>query len=394
VIIKGADENLKSNEQDRSYGRFCEVMGDAFLALALHMKPDRGYLARLRDAIRQYQRALVFYEQRGDDLDAEGVGVKKTNAQRLDPARAEQGSEVSQDEKLAGKVAIEPDTRELVPSLTSSRLRLAAAAFVVTLLVATAAVSYPLLHRWQIQIALGQTPKAPTFPPAPPTQPPRPETPPTIPTAPPPLPTPDQRTKAPTTPQPPEITASIPLVFSSASLSCGKAPPIFWKFGDANLIEADPVPLEVTSCHLTSASCESPIVIGVGTASVKGTNAAEKDRALSRGANLALVLAGDVKRHCGPSVSVSSYVLNLGRFGDDQKGDKPDQRAVIALIGKGPDTDAAVAIALQKFAQSRPWSPHYTVCDLYKMNGSGPPAPVETQTEICGDQPNGTASLQ
>ena len=236
-------------------------------------------------------------------------------------------------------------------------------------------------------------PPDPTTPPGPTTQPkaeapsiPRPGVPPgPTPGLPPAPPTPGPIPPPVAIPLPPPPTTPL---FSLASLSCGKAPPIFWKFGETNLIEADPAPLEVASCHLASVSCEGPIVVGIGTASVKGTDANEKGRALSRGTNLASVLAAELKRRCGSAAPISSYVLNLGRFGEDQQGDKSDQREVIALIGKGLDTDAAVVTALQKVVQIPPWSPHYTVCDLYKMNGSEQPALIETQTKICGAQPS------
>jgi hypothetical protein len=387
VIIKEGGNKFKPDEQDLRYAQFCEVMGDALLAWANLIAGELGYQSRLTEAIRQYNDAL-----RHNPNDVQEVQNKKANAQRLlNIARGEEGSRVSPVEAATTREAVADAASAIVPEPSGSRLRLAAAAFVLMMLAATAVVAYPLLQRWRSQTTSAQTTEVPKVqpPPAPPTR--GPTVPDTSTGGPQVLPTPptlDRGTEGPTTP-PPSLPppAKIPLVLSSASLSCGKGPPISWKFGDANLIEADPIPLEITSCRLTSVTCESPIVVGIGTASVKGTDASEKDRALLRGTNLTSVLVEELKRHCGPGASVSSYVLNLGRFGGDQQGDRSGQREVMALIGKGPDTDAAVVNALQKFAQSPPWSPHYTVCDLYKMNGSDQTAQIETRTKICEEKP-------
>jgi hypothetical protein len=188
-------------------------------------------------------------------------------------------------------------------------------------------------------------------------------------------------------------------VFSSASLDCGKGPPFSWKFSDVELIDtkSDLVPLRVTSCSIKSLTCQNSIIVGVGTASSKGTDESERNRALQRGIDLASALKRNLQESCKgqASTSVSAYVLNLGRYKDKEEADDAGQRKVIAIIGTGSgETDEAVAAALQTYVKSDPQTAHYTVCDLYKLDDAGQQALVQTQHRICDDQSQGTLSLK
>jgi hypothetical protein len=90
VIIDQGDKTLKPHEQHPMYGDFREVKGDAALAWAKYIQQERGYQARLRQAISEYHKALKHYEQRNDAQSAERVRTKKADAQRLlDTERSE-----------------------------------------------------------------------------------------------------------------------------------------------------------------------------------------------------------------------------------------------------------------------------------------------------------------
>ena len=130
-------------------------------------------------------------------------------------------------------------------------------------------------------------------------------------------------------------------------------------------------------------------------ASSKGINATESARALRRGINLASALKKDLQARCATSVAVSAYVLNLGRYNDEQQRDEPDQRKVIALVATGSsDADKAAADAVVTYAKSDPKVTHYPICELYKLDDAGQPIPVSAQQNNCGEQTGRTASRQ
>ena len=130
-------------------------------------------------------------------------------------------------------------------------------------------------------------------------------------------------------------------------------------------------------------------------ASSKGTNATERARALRRGINLASALKKDLQARCATGVTVSAYVLNLGRYNDEQQRDEPDQRKVIALVAAGSnDADKAAAQAVVTYAKGDPKIAHYPACELYKLDNDGQPMPVPAQQSHCGEQTGRTASRQ
>jgi hypothetical protein len=435
LIIKEFSKKVKLDDGNRWYADFCEMTGDALLAWANRITGERGYKARLKEAREQYTDAL-----RHNPRNVQRIQKKQADAQRL--LNIEGGAESApQDVLVNGRIANGDEARgveeESLPSGRKdstenadrsgnghgilpnfgppplphwSRLSATAALLLVVLALAgTAVASYPW---WKGKMPPSPTPEQQHPGPAPQGQGPAPQgqSPASQGQGPAPQgqgPAPQGQGPAPQgqqeqpippkPPQPPDVTASLPLVFSSASLSCGKEPPISWKFGEFDLIESDPVPLSVTSCRLNSVNCNNSIVVvGVGMASSKGTDASESNRAMLRGIKLATVLRRDLKQqNCPTELSVSAYVLNLGRFNDDQQDDKPDQRQVIALIGTAPkETDDSVAAALQKYAKRPPWTAHYTACDLYKLDDAEQPTLIQTQTKICGDQSSTAVSQQ
>jgi len=130
-------------------------------------------------------------------------------------------------------------------------------------------------------------------------------------------------------------------------------------------------------------------------ASSKGINAIETARALRRGINLASALKKDLQARCAASVSVSAYVLNLGRYSDEQQRDEPDQRKVIALVATGSDDgDKAATDAVATYTRNDPKIIHYPICELYKLDSVGQPTPVPTQRKLCDDQSASTVSQQ
>jgi hypothetical protein len=125
----------------------------------------------------------------------------------------------------------------------------------------------------------------------------------------------------------------------------------------------------------------------VGVASSKGINATESARALRRGINLASALKKNLQAGCPANVTVSAYVLNLGRYSDEQQRDEPDQRKVIALVATGAeDGDKAAADAVSTYTKNDPKIAHYPICELYKLDSAGQPTLVPTRHDICGDQ--------
>jgi hypothetical protein len=83
VIIDQGDKTLKPHEHDPKYGDFREVKGDAALAWAKYIQQERGYQARLKQAISEYHRALKHYERHGDMQSADRVRSKRADAQKL-----------------------------------------------------------------------------------------------------------------------------------------------------------------------------------------------------------------------------------------------------------------------------------------------------------------------
>ncbi len=128
-------------------------------------------------------------------------------------------------------------------------------------------------------------------------------------------------------------------------------------------------------------------------ASNKGINATESARALRRGINLASALKKNLQAGCPADVTVSAYVLNLGRYSDQQQRDEPDQRKVIALVATGAeDGDKAAADAVATYTKNDPKIAHYPICQLYKLDNAGQPTLVPTRHDICGDQLGSTLS--
>ena len=193
----------------------------------------------------------------------------------------------------------------------------------------------------------------------------------------------------------PEAEASF---LSPAPLDCAKGSPTFWEFANVELIDSASGRASslVTSCRVSPVSfadCQNAVIVGVGMASSKGINATESARALRRGINLASALRKDLQTRCTTSVTVSAYVLNLGRYNDER--DEPEQRKVIALVATGSnDADKAAADAVVTYAKSDPKITHYPICELYKLDDAGQPTPVATQHDNCGEQTGRTASEQ
>ena len=187
-------------------------------------------------------------------------------------------------------------------------------------------------------------------------------------------------------------------VLSPAPLDCAKGAPTFWRFANVEIIDSasDRASSLVTSCRVSPVSladCRNAVIVGVGMASTKGINATESARALRRGINLASALKKDLQGRCSNNVTVSAYVLNLGRYNDEQQRDEPDQRKVIALVATGlSDADKAAADAVATYAKSDPRISHYPSCELYKLDDAGQPTPVSAQHNNCGEQTGSTVS--
>jgi hypothetical protein len=186
-------------------------------------------------------------------------------------------------------------------------------------------------------------------------------------------------------------------LLSPASLDCATGSPTSWEFANVELIDSASgrATSLVTSCRVSAVSCQNAVIVGVGVASTKGTNAIESARALRRGINLASALKKDLQARCATSVTISAYVLNLGRYNDEQERDEPDQRKVIALVASGSnDADKAAADAVVTYAKSDPKIAHYPICALFKLDDAGQPTPVSAQQNNCGEQTGRTASRQ
>jgi hypothetical protein len=146
----------------------------------------------------------------------------------------------------------------------------------------------------------------------------------------------------------PEQKASL---LSPASLNCATGSPTSWQFANVQLIDSASGRASslVTSCRISSdiaapVGCQNPVIVGVGVASSKGINATEIARALRRGINLASALRKNLQAGCPGNVTVSAYVLNLGRYSDEQQRDQPDQRKVIALVATGAEDGEKAAV--------------------------------------------------
>jgi hypothetical protein len=191
-------------------------------------------------------------------------------------------------------------------------------------------------------------------------------------------------------------------VLSPAELDCEKGAPTFWAFANVEFVGSTSgstrVSSLVTSCRISAvtdspAACQNAVIVGVGVASSRGIDATERARALRRGINLASALKKDLQARCATSATVAAYVLNLGRYNDEQQRDGPDQRKVIALVATGSeDADKAATEAAAAYAKSDAQIAHYPICELYKLEGAGEPMPVATQRKICGDQTDSTLS--
>jgi hypothetical protein len=189
-------------------------------------------------------------------------------------------------------------------------------------------------------------------------------------------------------------------LLSPAPLDCERGSPTSWEFANVQLIDSASgrATSLVTSCHVSAvndgpAACQDAVIVGVGVASSKGVNATESARALRRGINLASALKKDLQSRCTTNVTVSAYVLNLGRYNDEQQRDEPDQRKVIALVATGSnDADKAAADAVVSYAKSDPKIAHYPICELYKLGDAGQPTPVSAQHNNCGEQAASTVS--
>jgi hypothetical protein len=187
-------------------------------------------------------------------------------------------------------------------------------------------------------------------------------------------------------------------VLSPVPLDCAKGSPTFWRFANVEVIDSasDRASSLVTSCRVSPVSldaCQNAVIIGVGMASTKGINATESARALRRGINLASALKKDLQGRCTSNVTVSAYVLNLGRYNDEQQRDEPDQRKVIALVATGSsNADKAAADAVVTYAKSDPKIAHYPTCELYKLDDGGRPTPVLAGHNNCGEQTGSTVS--
>jgi hypothetical protein len=189
-------------------------------------------------------------------------------------------------------------------------------------------------------------------------------------------------------------------LLSPAPLDCEKGSPSSWAFANVELIDSASgrATSLVTSCHVSpavdeQAACQNAVIVGVGVASNKGINATESARAMRRGINLVSALKKDLQSRCTTDVTVSAYVLNLGRYNDEQQRDEPDQRKVIALVATGSsDADKAAADAVVSYAKSDPKVAHYPICELYKLDDVGQPTLVWAQNNNCGEQTASTVS--
>jgi hypothetical protein len=187
-------------------------------------------------------------------------------------------------------------------------------------------------------------------------------------------------------------------LLSPAPLDCERGSPTFWEFANVELIDSASGRASslVTSCRVSAVSpvsCQNAVIVGVGVASSKGVNATESARALRRGINLASALQKDLRARCTTGVTVSAYVLNLGRYNDER--DEPDQRKVIALMATGAnDADKAATDAVVSFAKSDPKIARYPTCELYRLDDAGQPTPVPAQQHNCGEQTGRTVSQE
>jgi hypothetical protein len=181
-------------------------------------------------------------------------------------------------------------------------------------------------------------------------------------------------------------------VFSQATIDCGIGQPLFWKagwkVGDDTALYSDSHkdPLNIQKCHVSPIACDATIVaVGTASSKYKGKNPdTETKRALDRGGNLASFLSN--QRKCNQGFSASQYVLNLGRYSEDEEKDD-HQREVLTLIGTGSDdsSEAAVSAALEKYLKEHKLAAGYTACEFYKWNSEGKPPPP-TKPKICADQ--------
>jgi hypothetical protein len=118
-------------------------------------------------------------------------------------------------------------------------------------------------------------------------------------------------------------------------------------------------------------------------------------RALRRGINLASALKKNLQAGCPADATVSAYVLNLGRYSDEQQRDEPDQRKVIALVATGAeDGDKAAVDAVSTYTKNDPKIAHYPICELYKLDSGGQPTLVPTEHDVCGEQSRNALSLR
>jgi hypothetical protein len=183
-------------------------------------------------------------------------------------------------------------------------------------------------------------------------------------------------------------------------LDCREGSPTFWQFANVELIDSASARAlsPVTSCRISPAmsspvTCQNAVIVGLGMASSKGIDTIESARALHRGTNLASALKKDLQARCAADVTVSAYVLNLGRYSGEQQRDEPDQRKVIALVATGSDdADEAATEVVATYTKSDPKIAHYPICELYKLDSAGQPTLVSTQRKICGDQSGSTVS--
>jgi hypothetical protein len=181
---------------------------------------------------------------------------------------------------------------------------------------------------------------------------------------------------------------------SPAPLDCARGSPTYWQFANVDFIDSSSARAlsPVASCRLRPAMsgpllCQDVVIIGLGVASSKGIDAIESARAMQRGVNLVSALKKDLQARCSKSVSVSAYVLNLGRYSDEPQRDEPDQRKVIALVSATTeDADKAATDAVAGYAKSEPKISHYPICALYKLDGTNRPVAIPTERKICGDQ--------
>jgi hypothetical protein len=199
----------------------------------------------------------------------------------------------------------------------------------------------------------------------------------------------------PTDSKPQELPRQEPkMVFDVAPVTCGERPPTSWPFRNVKRVKSEADSSPIVSCRITSVACQESAIVGVGLASTKGTDSDENVRALQRGINLVFALKDDWQKRCNGK-SISTYVLDLGRYSDDQKKDKPDQRKVIAFIGTGSgNVDEAVATALAIYEKSDPKVTHYTVRQLCKLDHADRQRLVQNLDQICVALSSGAVSLR